>query len=62
MILFSLLNRVLDLGSEMTIAHNLGVPKSYREIFVLLWKNNFILIDVNEEWITDRRNLSTETE
>jgi uncharacterized protein YutE (UPF0331/DUF86 family) len=42
MILFSLLNRVIDLGSEMTIAHDLGVPKSYREIFVLLWKNNFI--------------------
>lgn len=42
MILFSLLNRVLDLGNEVTIAHNLGIPKSYRDIFILLWKNGFI--------------------
>jgi len=26
MILFSLFNRVLDLGSEMTNANNLGIP------------------------------------
>jgi hypothetical protein len=26
MILFSLLNRVFDLGSEVAIAHNLGIP------------------------------------
>jgi uncharacterized protein YutE (UPF0331/DUF86 family) len=37
-VLFSLLNRVFDLGSEMAIAHNLGIPGTYREIFVLLQK------------------------
>jgi uncharacterized protein YutE (UPF0331/DUF86 family) len=42
MILFSLLNRVFDLGSEISIAHNLGIPSTYREIFVLLRKNGFI--------------------
>jgi uncharacterized protein YutE (UPF0331/DUF86 family) len=42
MILFSLLNRVFDLGSEVAIAHNLGIPSTYREIFVLLQKNGLI--------------------
>ena len=40
MILFSLLNRVFDLGSEVAIAHNLGIPSTYREIFVLMRKTN----------------------
>jgi uncharacterized protein YutE (UPF0331/DUF86 family) len=42
MVLFSLLNRVFDLGSEMAIAHNLGIPGTYREIFVLLRKDGII--------------------
>jgi uncharacterized protein YutE (UPF0331/DUF86 family) len=42
MILFSLLNRVFDLGSEVAIAHNLGIPSKYREIFVLMRKNELI--------------------
>lgn len=42
MILFSLLNRLFDLGSEVAIANNLGIPSTYREIFVLLQKNGFI--------------------
>ena len=42
MILFSLLNRVLDLGTEVTIAHNLGIPTTYRDIFVILRKQGFI--------------------
>jgi uncharacterized protein YutE (UPF0331/DUF86 family) len=42
MILFSLLNRVLDLGSEMAIANNLGIPGTYREIFLVLEKNGYI--------------------
>ena len=51
MILFSLLNRVFDLGSEMAIAHNLGIPGTYREIFVLLRKNGIIENDLAHEMI-----------
>jgi hypothetical protein len=39
MILFSLLNRVFDPGSEGAIAHNSGIPSTYRELFVLMRKN-----------------------
>ena len=46
MILFSLLNRVFDLGSEIVIAHNLGIPSTYREIFVLLRKNKCMDTDL----------------
>jgi uncharacterized protein YutE (UPF0331/DUF86 family) len=42
MILFSLLNQVFDLGSEVALSHNMGIPSTYREIFVLLQKNGFI--------------------
>ena len=36
MIMFTLLNRVFDLGSEIGIAHNMGIPTTYRDIFTLL--------------------------
>jgi len=42
MILFSLLNRVFDLGSEVAVANNLGIPSTYREIFQVLENNGFI--------------------
>lgn len=42
MILFSLLNRVFDLGSEIAIANNLGIPGTYREIFLVLERNGVI--------------------
>jgi len=51
MVLFSLLNRLFDLGSEMAIAHNLGIPATYREIFVLLQKNEIIGNDLAKEMI-----------
>ena len=51
MILFSLLNRVFYLGSEMAIAHNLGIPGTYREIFVMLRKNGIIENDLAHEMI-----------
>jgi len=51
MILFSLLNRVFDLGSEMAIAHNLGIPATYRDIFILLQKNGFIGNDLAKEMV-----------
>jgi len=51
MILFTLLNRVFDLGSEVCIAHNLGIPSTYREIFTLLKKNRFISDTLSREMI-----------
>jgi len=45
MVLFSILNRTIDLGEELVMANNLGMPSTYREIFKLLVKNK--LIDAN---------------
>ena len=42
MALFSALNRTIDLGSEIVMANNLGIPSTYRDIFKLLSKNEFI--------------------
>jgi uncharacterized protein YutE (UPF0331/DUF86 family) len=63
MVLFSLLNRVFDLGSEMAIANNLGIPSTYREIFVLLGKKDLIDHDLEKnmiELVTYRNLLSHE--
>jgi uncharacterized protein YutE (UPF0331/DUF86 family) len=51
MILFSLLNRLLDLGTEITIANNLGIPATYRDIFVTLRKHGFIDDELASEMI-----------
>ena len=45
MVLLSILNRTIDLGEEIVMANNLGMPSTYREIFRLLVKNK--LIDTN---------------
>lgn len=42
MILFSIINRTIDLADEMVMANNLGMPSTYREIFKLLAKNKYI--------------------
>jgi uncharacterized protein YutE (UPF0331/DUF86 family) len=42
MILFALLNRTIDLGNEMIIAHGFGVPSTYRDIFIILEKETVI--------------------
>lgn len=42
MILFALLNRVFDLGSEVIIAHRSGIPTTYREIFSLIEQEGII--------------------
>jgi len=47
MILFSLLNRVIDLGNEVVMAKSLGIPATYREIFTLL--KNEGMIDAETE-------------
>lgn len=42
MILFSIVNRAIDLGEEIVTDKKLGFPNKYREIFELLNKNKFI--------------------
>jgi uncharacterized protein YutE (UPF0331/DUF86 family) len=63
MILFSLLNRVFDLGSEVVMAQNLGIPATYREIFTRLQKNGIINNELAHEMtvmVTYRNLLSHE--
>jgi len=49
MVLFSILNRAIDLGDEIVMANHLGMPSTYKEIFRLLTKNKFIDKNVGEE-------------
>jgi len=42
MILFSLLNRVIDLGQEIIISKNYGMPSTYKEIFKILCDRKII--------------------
>ncbi len=42
MVLFFILNRTIDLGNEIVMANNLGVPSTYKDIFRLLAKNKLI--------------------
>ena len=64
MLLLSLLNRIFDLGSEIGMAHNLGNPVTYREIFVQLQKNGIIDNELAKEMtgmVTYRNLLSHES-
>jgi uncharacterized protein YutE (UPF0331/DUF86 family) len=42
MVLFSILNRTINLGEELVMANNLGMPSTYKEIFRLLVQNKLI--------------------
>lgn len=42
MILFSAVNRAIDLGEEVVSDKNLGVPETYRDIFYFLEKGKII--------------------
>jgi uncharacterized protein YutE (UPF0331/DUF86 family) len=42
MLLLSITNKVIDIGEEIVAAKSLGVPSSYRDVFVILEKNRFI--------------------
>lgn len=53
MILFALINRVIDLGDEIVTSRNLGVPGTYREIFNLLERGKVI----DKELASDLSNL-----
>ena len=49
MVLFSILNRAIDLGDEIVMANNLGMPSTYKEIFRLLTRNEYIGKDMGEK-------------
>ena len=42
MLLFSIINRAIDLADEVVITNRLGMPSSYSEIFTLLERKGFI--------------------
>lgn len=42
MLLFSIINRVIDLGEEAVTANKLGTPSTYKDIFFLLRKGKII--------------------
>ncbi|HOT03571.1 MAG TPA: DUF86 domain-containing protein [Methanolinea sp.] len=63
MILFALLNRVFDLGSEVIIARRSGIPTTYREIFSILEQEGIIthtLAQSMKHFVTCRNLLSHE--
>jgi uncharacterized protein YutE (UPF0331/DUF86 family) len=49
MLLFSIINRALDLADEVILTNRLGMPSSYREIFGILRRRRFIERDLAEE-------------
>ena len=63
MLLFSLLNAVIDLAEETVVAEDLGVPATYREIFSLLARNGIIdqhLFDRMSALVSYRNRLAHE--
>jgi uncharacterized protein YutE (UPF0331/DUF86 family) len=49
MLLFTIINRALDLADEVILTNRLGMPSSYREIFDILKRRRFIDRDLAEE-------------
>jgi len=49
MLLFTIINRSLDLADEVIITNRLGMPQSYREIFDILRRRRFIDRNLAEE-------------
>jgi uncharacterized protein YutE (UPF0331/DUF86 family) len=63
MLLFSLLNAVIDLAEETVVAEDLGAPVTYREIFSLLTRNGIIdqpLFDRMSALVSYRNRLAHE--
>lgn len=59
MILFSILNRLIDLGQEIIRGKNLGVPSSYKEVFQVLAKEKILSPTLSTElqYLAARRNV-----
>lgn len=49
MLLFSIINRAVDLGEEIISAEDLGTPATYRDIFQILQKNKVIDKDLEKK-------------
>jgi uncharacterized protein YutE (UPF0331/DUF86 family) len=49
MLLFSIINRSLDLADEVILTNRLGMPQSYREIFDILRRRGYIDKGLAEE-------------
>lgn len=49
MLVFSIINRALDLGEEIISARNLGTPGTYKDIFFLLYKGKVINSRMKDE-------------
>lgn len=49
MLLFSILNRCINLGEEIVTAENLGTPATYRDIFVLLNRKKIITLILEQK-------------
>ncbi len=49
MLLFSIINRAIDLADEVVITNRLGMPSSYSEIFSLLSRKGFIDRELGEQ-------------
>lgn len=50
MILFSLLNRIIDLGQEIIISKKFGMPSSYKDTFRILFERKIIDKKMFEEF------------
>jgi len=59
MLLFAILNRAIDIGNEVIKANGLGMPISYKEIFMILGKNKLISreLEVNLVQLSGLRNV-----
>jgi len=49
MLLFSMINRAIDLGEEMVSANNLGTPSTYKDVFHMLMKGGIISKRLKED-------------
>lgn len=49
MLLFTIINRALDLADEVILTNRLGMPSSYREIFDILRRRRYVDRDLAEE-------------
>jgi len=49
MLLFSILNRTIDLGEELVAANNLGMPSTYKEIFEFLVRDKLVTASLGAE-------------
>jgi len=59
MILFSILNRIIDLGKEIIRGKKLGMPASYKEIFQIIGREKLISSQLSQElqWLANQRNV-----